>query len=371
MKFIVDKGKFQKAITTVESVTSTRDIRSIISNVMLEAIDGELTLTATDLEMGIRYRMEATVEKTGSVALPAKKLSQTIREFKGNSILFELFDADHIQISDASGTSKARISMNGMAGDEFPAIPSMDASSFKSFPTAVSQEMIRKTSYAVAEEDARYVFNGLYMVNEGNRVTFVGTDGRRLSRILRDFPEQIPFKDGIILPNKAVKEVFKLLDSSEQGEIAFNESDRSVFFKIGNVQLICKLIDGQFPPYNQVIPQNLEHKLLLDRNTLEDSVRQVAVMASEPTRQVRFTFSQGTLSILAQTQDVGEARDMIPCGYEGEEITIAFNSSFLLDVIRVISADQIEFGFSSSNAPVVVNDPTDGDFVSVIMPMKI
>lgn len=371
MKFKVDRQEFHKAVATVESIIPAREIRSIISNILIEADKDQVTLTATDLEMGIKTSIPVQTEEKGKLTLPAKKMSQAIREFRGSEILFQSDNEDRITIQDASGVSKARITLMGTPSDEYPTIPTLDAAAYTPFPVSVAMEMIRKTSYSMAEEDARYVFNGLYLINEGNRVSFVATDGRRLSKITREFPEALPFTDGVILPNKAVRELQKVLDSSEEGKIAFDEKERRIYFQLGGVNLISKLIDGQFPDYKQVIPKKLDSKIDLQRTTLDNSLRQVAVMAAEPSRQVRLTFAKDALNIAASTPDIGEASDTIGTQYAGEEMTIAFNSNYLLDVLKIIGSEAIQLGFSSASAPSMVQDPDDADFIAVIMPMKI
>ncbi len=371
MKFKVDKQKFHKAITTVESIISSREIRSVISNVLIEVQNNTATLTATDLELGIKTSLEVETEQPGTITVPARKLSQSIREFRGSTISFESDEENRITIQDATGVSHARIMLMGTPSEEYPAIPSLPEDRYTSFPAAVSMDMIRKTGYAIAEEDARYVFNGLFLQNDGTKVSFVGTDGRRLAKIDRVFPETLAFQDGIIIPNKGVRELQKLLDSGETGMIAYDDRERRIHFRLGVVDLICKLIDGQYPDYRQVIPNTMSHKLKVNRLTLENSLRQVAVMAAEPSRQVRFTFAKGSITIAASTPDVGEAQDILSTEYDGEEITIAFNSNYLIDVIKVLNGEDIILGFSSSSAPAVILDPEDDDFVSVIMPMKV
>ena len=371
MKFQVDRTDFHKAIASVESIIPAREIRSIISNILIEVEKDRVVLTATDLEMSIKTWIPATVHAKGKITLPAKKLSQAIREFRGGEILFQLDSDDRISVHDASGVSKARITLMGTPSDEYPVIPTLDDGKYTSFPVSVATEMIRKTGYSMAEEDARYVFNGLYMINDANKVSFVATDGRRLSKVTREFPESLPFKDGVILPNKAVKALQKILDASEVGRIAFDDRERRVYFRLGGVDLITQLIDGQFPNYNQVIPRKLESFIKLTRTGLETSLRQVAVMAAEPSRQVRLGFSKNTLSIGASTPDIGEAQDTLTTEYGGEEMTIAFNSNYLLDVLKIVGTDDIELGFSSASAPAMVKDPEDPEFIAVVMPMKI
>lgn len=371
MKFEINRQDFHKAIHTVESIISAREIRSVVSSILIEATADELILTATDLEIGIKTTLAVSGAVAGKITLPAKKLSQSIREFRGEKIEFESNAEHHITIKDPSGQSRAVITLMGASSDEYPQIPTLAAKDYITFPVSIMQDMIRHTSYSMAEEDARYVFNGLFLQNSGKGVDIVATDGRRLSRVKRDFPEELPFKDGIILPNKAVRELQKLLDPENEGQIAFDKKDRRVYFRLGNVDLITKLIEGQFPDYNQVIPKSLESIVEVDHSSLEHSIRQVAVMAAEPTRQVRLIFSPGNLTIEAATPDIGEARDTLPIDYEGEELTIAFNSNYIIDVVKIVKTEKLKLGFSSSNAPAVIQDPDDADFTAVIMPMKL
>lgn len=371
MKFEINRQEFHKAIHIVESIISAREIRSVVSSILIEATSDEIVLTATDLEIGIKTTLSVENAEPGKITLPAKKLSQSIREFRGDTIVFESNTDFHITVKDASGQSNAIITLMGASSDEYPQIPTLSAKEYITFPVAILQEMIRHTSYSMAEEDARYVFNGLFLQNSGKAVDIVATDGRRLSRIQRQFPDDLPFNDGIILPNKAVREMQKLLDPEKEGQIAFDKKDRRVYFRLGNVDLITKLIEGQFPDYNQVIPKSLDHMVQVDHSSLEQSIRQVAVMAAEPTRQVRFQFNPGRLTIEASTPDVGEAKDSLSIDYEGEQLTIAFNSNYIIDVVKILKTKTLNIGFSSSNAPAVIQDPDDPDFTAVVMPMKL
>jgi len=371
MKFNVDKQSFHKAIATVEGIIPARDIRSIISNILLETRENEIVLTATDLEMGMKTSLPATVHEAGTITLPARKLSQSVREFRGSELQFTSDNDQKVTIQDASGVSRARITIMGTPGEEYPVIPTLNDTKYKKLNPAVINEMIRKTAYAIAEEDSRYVFNGLYIVNQEKKLLFVATDGRRLSKIARDVSETLPFKDGVILPNKAVKELQKILDAEKTFEIAFEEKDRRVYFRIAGIDLICKLIDGQFPDYEQVIPKKLEKIVSLNRLEFENSLRQVSVMAAEPTRQVKLNFQSKNLTIDATTPDLGNAQDILNCDYEGEDITMAFNAGFILDTIKTIINDNIKISFSTASAPSLIQDPDDADLVSVIMPMKL
>lgn len=371
MKFQVDRQDFHKAISKVEGIISAREIRSVISNILLEAADGKLTLTTTDLEIGIKTSINADVKQSGTITLPAKKLSQTVRELRSEQISFVVQAEHQVELMDAGGKSQAHIIVIGAPADEYPRIPTLPDRKFTPFPAGTAHEMIRKTGYAVAEEDARYVFNGLYIVSKGKQVSFVGTDGRRLSKVEREFTEEPPLADGLIVPNKAVRELQKLLDSGADGKVAYDEKERRLYFRLGEVDLITKLIEGQYPDFAQVIPKKLDSEVVIDRAAFENSLRTVSVMAAETSRQVRFTFSAGSLRLSASTPDLGESHDTIALDYKGDEVTIAFNSGYVMDILRVLTTQELRLAFSSPSAPAVIRDPQDDHFIAVIMPMKI
>ncbi len=371
MIVIIDKTKFFKAINIAESVISTKELRHMLSNILLRTKGNELELIATDLEIGIRMGLEAQVEVQGSIAVPAKKFSQAIREFRGNTIRMSVGEDEKVTITDVSGITKASIRIMGTSADEFPPMPVPESNDYVPFPSGTLIEMIRKTSYASAEEDARYVFNGLYFISKEKTLTVVATDGRRLAKIDRVMDNDLPFTSGVILPNKAVKELLRLLDAGTESSVAFDQADKKLFFRIGEINLICKLIDGQFPDYNVVIPQRLEYTVDINGAGFGNAIRQVAVMAAEPTRQIRLQFGSDTLSIKASTPDLGEAEDGVPVNFTGPETTIAFNSNYLLDILRIIETEDVKFGFSSPSSPAVIMDPKDEAFRSVIMPMKL
>lgn len=371
MKFIVDRQDFHKALAKIEGIISSREIRSVVSNILIETAEDRLILTATDLEIGLKTYVSAQIENTGIIAVPARKLSQTIREFRFDRILLETEDDTRINILDASGKGRARTTLMGSPGEEYPGIPLLPDDRFQSLPGGLALEMIRKTGHSIAEDDARYVFNGLYLVNRESRTAFVGTDGRRLAKVEKEFPQPLPFDQGLILPGKAVRELQKHLSADLEGGIAYDEKDRRLHFRLGDVQLSAKLIEGQFPDYDQVIPKKIEQRLTINRLELENTLRHVSVTAAEPSRQIRLTFSEQGITVLSQTPDVGESQDVINADYSGEEMTIAFNSYYLMDILRVLTSEEITLCFSSPSAPALILDPNDEFFISVIMPMKL
>ena len=362
---------FQKAISRIEGIISAREIRSVISSILIESDKDTITLTATDLDISMKTTLPAKIEKAGAITAPAKKLSQIIKEFRFESVEIDSDAENKISIRDGAGKAKTEIHLMGAPSDEFMLPSPIKDSHFKQFPPALVNEMIRRTSYAIAEEDARYVFNGLYMESEGDQAVFVGTDGRRLARIARNFPESLPVDKGVVVPVKAIRELTRLIGTVDEGFVGYDSEEGRLYFKLGDVELITRLIDGNFPDYRQVIPRKLDHEVKLNRDALRLSLRQAAVLAAEPSRQIRLEFSPGTLVVSSSTPDLGNVNDPMSCEYQGEEVTIAYNSNYLLDVLGVLNSEDILLGFSTASAPTVIKDPDDAEFVAVVMPMKI
>ncbi len=370
MKFAVDRQQFLKAITTVDGIIPSREIRSVYSNVLIEADKGEAVFTTTDLEIALKTTLPITLEKKGSTTVPAKKLTQVIGNLDGDTIDVSVEGGELVIVSPNAKT-RPRMHLVTSPASDYPPTASAPESSFVDFSPAVLREMILRTHYSMAQDDSRYVFNGIFLKSVKNSLIVVATDGRRLSKVSREFSSPLPFKDGAILPAKAVKELVRLMDAGEEARLSFDEKDKRVHFRIGRVDLVTKLIDGSFPDYEQVIPRKLDHKIRINRVDLERAIRQTAIVAIEPARQIRFAFSEGSLGFQASTPDLGGAESALDCEYNGPDMVIGFNSVYLMDVLKVIPGDDVMLGFSSPQSPCTIGDPADPDFLAVVMPMKI
>ena len=371
MQITIDKKKFQKALTYVESVISIREIRSTLSNFLLEAVGDTLKITASDLEIVLSTSVDAVITKEGSITVPARKFTQVVNEMQNDKILLTANDDFSIKINVVSEHSNAEIKLMGTSADEYPKMSEIPLDNYTKIPIALLLEMFNLTSYSMAKEDARHVFNGLYVISDGKKVTCVTTDGRRLATVENDFEEFTPLNEGVIIPFKTIKEIERIGDTEKDCYIAYSETDKRIFFNLGNVHLSSKLIDGRFPDYKQVIPDTTGHDLILKKDLFEKVTRQVAVMAAEPSRQIRYTFHKNQLMVDASTPDLGEANDSIPIEYEGEDMTIALNSKYVMDVLRVIQTEEIILGITSANSSTVMRKPNDTNFTAVIMPMKL
>lgn len=372
MKFKVKTNDFLKSMKAVDGVISSRELKSALSNIKIETKNNKLFLSSTDLEISIKTSLDADIIEEGSTSLPAKKLNEIFRCINFQNVFLESdknMDSQTITITDADKKNIYKNRINVYEGDEIKIFSSTNDHNSVSFPCFTIKEMIRKTSYSVAQEDSRFVFNGLFMKSDNNKLSFIGTDGRRLAKIDRTVSEKIPFEKGVIVPHKAVKEILKMIDSSETGKIGFFENQ--IYLAIGETELLCKTIDGNFPDYEQVIPKNTNHSVRINKEKFQIVLQQAIVAAEEPTRQLRLEFDKDLLMLYSSSAGTTDSDVGIDIDYKGEKTTIGFKGDYLVDIIRALDDTDIILEFSNPNSPVIFKDPSDGDFIAIIMPMKL
>ncbi|MCB1160350.1 MAG: DNA polymerase III subunit beta [Leptospiraceae bacterium] len=371
MKFKVKTHDFQKAINSVEGVITAREIKSALSNIKVETGEKAIFLSATDLEISLKTSVEAEVFETGSISLPARQLSNAFKTINFEHTMLETDQEYPTQtiITDADSKIDFRLNINGIDADEIKTIGTVDMESIFELPCRTFLEMIRKTSYAVALEDTRFVFNGLFVLSKGEHVSFIGTDGRRLAKVDRVFPNKIPFDSGIIIPHKAVREIQKMIELNEFGRVGI--IDKQIYIAIGNVELLCKLIDGTYPDYDSVIPKSSSENVRINKDSFQIALKQALIAAEEPSRQIRLRFVDNHLHINSSTPGSTEININIPVEYNSDETIIAFKGDYLIDVVKSIDDSELTVEFSGSNAPVLFRDPSDEEYLSVIMPMKL
>ncbi|MCZ8154832.1 MAG: DNA polymerase III subunit beta [Leptospira sp.] len=372
MKFTVNTTEFLKAINSVDGVISVREIKSALSNLKIQATDNSVYLSATDLEIAIKTSVNAIVGSKGSASLPAKQLSSIFKNLNFDTTALTTSDSNDSSetlITDASGKMDTKFKVNGIDSEDIKTIPVVDEASIVEFPCQTIREMFRKTSYAMAMEETRFVFNGLFLKPNDTDLIVVGTDGRRLSKIVRKFPKQFPFKNGVIIPHKAVREMLKMMEGKETAKIGFVEEQ--IYVSSGNIELLFKLIDGNFPDYEQVIPKQATQSVRLQKADFLTFLKQALISAEEPSKQIRLNFTPGSVNISSSNPGTMMFDHNMNIDYSGEPIAIAFKGDYLSDVVKVIDDPEVILEFSSSSAPVLFKDPSDSDFVSVIMPMKL
>lgn len=374
MEFIVSKLELSKALNTVTSITSSREINAIVSNILIESHENKIYITATDLERSVRDVVPATVIKEGSILLPGKKLAELVKGFRYETMKFIVQDVYKVIVKNGNEEQEKKYHTNieimGMSPEEFPIPFQHNDLNFVKISPSVFTEMIRKVIYASSVDDARVVFNGILLEFKNNFLHFVATDGRRLSLIKRIEGDFLNGKK-IIIPSKSTKEIIKLISVSSDVYIAYHESQNQVYLKIGDIYFSTKLIEGTYPDYNQVIPKDQKYKVQINRNDFINAIRQAMVFAPEPNKQVQLHFKPNILMIVSSTPELGKIEDGLECNFQDESMVIGFNSNYLLDVLESLDSENIIMTFQSPDAPALFFDPQDENFLAIVMPMKI
>ncbi len=364
MNLVVEKSDFQRIISAVSSAVSNKTTMPILSNILMEAKKGQLRCAATDLEVGLDCRVPATVEEEGGIALPAKKISEIVRELPNAPVKIEL-DGGVAKVT----CDKTHFTLSGMSTEDFPPMPNFpEKESFKIEQT-ILKNLIEKTRIAVSTEELRYALNGIYFHSLDNELRMVSTDGRRLAMMKLMIESGINEKMSIIIPTKAIGQLNSILEGEEEIHIAVKNSQ--VFFKTEQFTLSSRLIDGQFPNYEQVIPPQRDKKIVLDTGRFLQALRRVSILASEKNNMVKLSIDEGRMTISASTPELGEATDEMDVIYSGEPLQVAYNVRYVIDVLKNMDAEETLLEFNQPLAPGVFRPADSQNYINVIMPMKI
>ena len=362
MKFSVSKDKLLEGLSTVQNVVSTRTTLPILSNVLLQASDREIRLTTTDLDVGIRGSIEAQVERTGAATLPARRLLSIVRELPSSEIYFDVDTKNFASIR--SGSSYFKIL--GLPEEEFPPLARFeDAKMIFTIAQKDLKDGLKKTSYAISADETRYVLNGILFSFKDDKLTLVATDGRRLALV--DLEVEFPSSQEteIIVSTKAVTEIQRLL--REEGEVKLSIGENQIAFELNRTLLVSKLIEGNYPNFRQVIPAEAKERIRLERETFLTAVRRVSLLAGE--KSVKLIFTKSNIDIVANTPEVGEAKESLAVMYQGREFSIAFNPEFLMAPLRNLSEEEIYLDLIDELSPGVIK--IAGPFLYVLMPVRL
>jgi len=365
MKLSIAKDQLIAGLQAVQNVVGSRTTLPILSNVLLKGEGNHLQFTATDLDVTISCHVDAKVSKEGGTTIPVKRFFSIVRELQAPEI--ELDTNDKSVSSLKAGASFYKI--NGIAADEFPPMPEFGESASIVLPQEKFKAMLKKTSIAISMDESRYVLNGVFMSFKSDKLTLVATDGRRLSMTEEELSDGATGE--FIVPTKAVSELNRLLQNSGDVKIQFTENQ--VSFELSGegqqtILLMSKLVEGNYPNYKQVIPNETKERVTLVREELHQALRRAEVMTNEKSNSVKLTFAKNNLAITANTPDVGEGRESIAINYNGPEISIAFNPGFLMDPLKVLDGDEVYMELNDELSPGLVR--VNGPFLYVLMPMR-
>ena len=367
MKLTIDRMSLLRPLGQVQSVGERRNTIPNLANVVLSAKDGELSLTATDMDMDIVTEVGCSVMQAGTITISAHLLYDIARKLPDGAEVEIAVGDGHAMVS--AGRSSFRLPT--LPVEDFPAINSSELP--VNFPVAAAdlRDLIDATRFAISTEETRYYLNGIYIhTAESGELCAVATDGHRLALTRQSLPSGAGQMPSIILPRKTVSELRKLLDDFE-GEVLVGLSETRAEFRFGVVRLTSKLIDGTFPDYTRVIPVGNDRIMQVDVGSFSAAVDRVSTIASEKSRSVKMGLKPGVLTLSASNTDASSAVEELEVNYEGAEMEIGFNARYLLDIAGQVNSEVVEFALADQGSPTLVRAPGDEASLFVLMPMRV
>ncbi|MBN1282795.1 MAG: DNA polymerase III subunit beta [Proteobacteria bacterium] len=370
MEIKIARTEIMRGLGLVQSVVERKSTMPILTNVLLEAAGKNLSVTATDLEVGMNCAYAADVVENGRVTVHAKSLYDIVKELPDEAVHFKLKSGNRVEIK----CGKSSFKIVGQAPDEFPALPKRGSGQTQKVEAKLICDMIDKTSFAMSSDETRYNLNGVYTDfsggENGKTIQMVATDGHRLSVVRREVDAKWNMPKGGILPRKGVMELKRLMEAGDSPAELWADAKHLIAYR-DNTTLVIRLIDGQFPPYEQVIPKKSKRVVSANRQELIHALKRVSVLSTDRSRGVRFTISSGSLDISASNPDLGEAREELSVQYKGDAFDIGFNARYFIDALNVIEDEQAALQLGDETSPCLVMSEFDRGFTHVIMPMRL
>ncbi len=366
MEITVRRDTLLRALQMMQGVAESRSsAMPILQNVLIET-DGKkrIRLLGTNLDISLRAVFEAEVGKAGKVTLSARKLFDIVRELPEADVRMAEEQGQWVRMT----CERSNFRFPGLPPSDFPSLPEAKEAEPQKVPARTLAEMIRKTMFAISQDETRYTYNGVYMETEDGKLRLVATDGHRLAMIERPCPG-VRLGQGVIVHKKALGELVKLLQASEE-EVSISLTQNHVIFRLEGVELSARLIDGEFPKYRQVIPERQGKPIHTDREALVRALRRVSLFTNE-TRMVKFVFHSGQLTLTTNGSDAGEAQEVLESDYAGEELVIGFNSRYCLDVLNILDEPKVCFELKDSLSPGVITPEGAEGYTYVVMPMRV
>lgn len=363
MKFVISRADLSNLIRKIQNVVPQSAPLPILSHFLVEAKNGMLIFTATDLTVSARCQAKAHVIEEGAIALPSRRFFQLVRELVDTDIEVT---SDSKEIAEIKAGS-SRFRLHGMDKNEYPELPDLSKATSFNIDSSKLKEMLYKTAFAVAKEDNRYVLTGVLMRIENAQALFVGTDGKRLARTIREIPVGADHSSEHILPLKAVDEMMKILSESQSSTVFLGDDKMAV--DNGETLLITRVLSGDYPDFEQILSHKGNTVCSLHREELTTLLRQISLFTTDSATSVRFSFTNGELVITANSAEIGDAKVKMVVNYEGPKLEIAFNPHYFLDVLRHTEDETIDLALSDPFNPGIITDSTQTLFI--IMPMRL
>jgi len=365
MKFTCNKEVLLKEIAIAQEIIASKNAISILSNIYLEADNNSLIIKATDMKVNFQTEVPVTVLEPGSTTVYGDKFFGIISTFPHDEIEFS--QKDITAVIKPTTLKKPEYKLRIIASDKYPEFP-VSSSSFFEMPIKDFREMVQQSVFAVSDDETRYFMNGVYMEKIEGKINMVATDGRRLAFIGKAAGNNINDFPGVIIPPKILNTVVKR--SGDEGLVSISVNDKSIFINFASYKFSSVLIEGMFPNYKKVIPENQDFSLSVKREEMINALKRVSLMVEKKSHRIYLGVTPGKMAVYSEESEIGTVEDEIPCQYDGEEITIALNYRYLEEPFRVMTDDEIKVRFSGATKAITLEPVPEKDFFHIIMPMQ-
>ena len=372
MKLTIDRADLFSLTNSAQNIVEKRNAMHILVNVLLEAEGQTLKVFATDLEVSLTGQAKAKVTEGGRAAVSAKSLFEIVKELPEGPIQLEKKENNWLKLTQ----HKSVFNIVGMSPEEYPVFPTFSTQDFMKIESEVMREMIEKTIYSVSSDLTRYHLNGVFFekqkVADGIAYRMVATDGHRLSLVDRktDSTGFSTTNQGVIIPRKGLYEIRKLLEVGD-GVVEIAIEGAQLIVKFQDSILMVRLIEGRYPNYQQLIPQNLKEQLTVQRESLLASLKRVSLLSNQKSKGVTLNITQGKMEITSNNPELGDAKEEIEIDYRGREMRIGFNAKYILDVLSSMNEDVVQIELNDQLSPGLVRPKNDRSYTCVVMPMRI
>jgi len=370
MELVVRKNDLLRELQLFQGIVERKNTIPILANVLMDAKGDQVSFLATDLEVGLRSKCAATVSKSGSITLPAKKFFEIVKSLPETDIRIAE-DKGGVKIAADRFDSR----MQTLPREDFPTLPESGTTTTAMLPRSAVKEMVAKTQFAITGEDTRFFLNGALFVLKPDEMSLVATDGHRLALVTvpRDGKANKDAEESkAILPKKTLGELGRLLTDGD-GDINYERGENHLFFDVGGRLLISRMIDGQFPAYERVIPKGNDKHIEFERDRLTNAVKRVALLSNERSRAVKIQVDKGKVDVTSSSPDIGEAKETLPVEYTGGAMQICFNAQYVLDFLSAVATDVVSLDLKDEVSQAVMKPVgAEGyDYTYVIMPMRV
>lgn len=366
MRLTISREKLQEALTAVAAAVPTKTTLPVLGNLLLETTEKGLRLSGTDLDIGVSTEVLADVESPGAITVPAKKLTEIVRELPPAPVKLAAAGEQRITLE----CGRSRFKLLGLPRDEFPAFPTVDFTRSWRVKSGDVQKLISHTAFAVSTEESRPILNGVLWEVREKETRMVATNGHRLAKM--EIPYSGSLTGDFIIPPKALEQVRRLFPADEELEVARGENHLA--FRSPFTAVFTRLIEGPYPNYDQVIPRDNNRVATIDKAALQSALKRMSVVASDQTHRVKLSFNLALLKFSVATPDLGEGQDELPIRYDGDPIDIGFNGMYLLEILRYMPTEEIKFTFKEPERAATLEPEgwqEPGKYLCLVMPLRL